>query len=163
MDETKLAGGFNLFSLIDAKDLPEFNKQTERIQAFGEEINDYPSYTPKKDDLCLVKDAGKWRRAVFVECFTSSNNNNNDDNGDARVLLIDLCKAIDIHSKFIRNIPTELAHMPILTFVATIKGFNQNIDKANAANFIFKFKPMATMTVTSICENAEKGIYTIDI
>lgn len=158
IDETKLASGFNLITFIDAKDLPEFNKHTERIQAIGNDIKLYPSYTPKKEELCLVNYNRNWHRAVFVERFTNSNN---DD--DCCVLLIDLCKAIPINPRFIRHTTTELVHMPILTFVAVIKGFGQNIRKTEVSDFMHKFKPMTDIVVTSLGESSENGIYTIDI
>lgn len=158
VDESKLASGFNLITLVDPKDLSEFLEQNKRIQAVGNELKIYPSYEPKDGELCLVMCSGQWHRAIFIEQSTSS-----DDGDDICVLLIDLLKGVFINSKSIRNVTIELVHMPILSFLANIKGFDQTIDKAKVANFSQKFKMMAMISVKSICESSDAAIYTIEI
>lgn len=163
VDGSKLASGFNLITLVDAKDLPEFLKQTERIQAVGNELKIFPSYMPKEGELCLVIHSGQWHRAVFIEQQSRSSDDGGDDDGDVCVMLIDLCKGVLINSKSIRKISIELVHMPILPFLADIKGFDETIDKVKIADFSRKFKPMNMTSVKSVCESSDTAIYTIEI
>lgn len=168
VDESKLADGDNLITLIDAKNLPEFNKQIQRIQDVANELNKYPPYFPAENDICLVNYSGQWHRAVFIQKSTKSNDVGADGNADggaddALVMLIDSCKGVHIKSKSIRNITDELVHMPVLSFLADIKGFDQKIDKAKVGNLLQKFKKMTMTSVKSICESSDEGLYTIDI
>lgn len=162
VEESKLASGCNLITLIEASNLSESRAQIKRIQDVGNELKDFPAYTPKEGELCLVLYSGQWNRAVFIETSSSSNDAKGDSD-DTCVLLIDLSKGVLTNSKSIRNITAELAHMPILPFTVAINGYDQTIDETKVANLLQKFKPMTVTNVKSIRESSDAAIYTIDI
>lgn len=158
LDDSKLADGFNLITFIQSNDLPTFNQQSKQIQAVGNEVNIYPPYEPKEDDLCLVMYAGSWHRALFAEQTTPCAEDGNDV---VCALLIDLWKGVSINSKAIRNITVDLVRMPIVSFVGEIKGYGEKIDKN--ADFIHKFKKMNTIRLKSVGEKSDRGFYQIEI
>lgn len=154
VDESKLKNGWNLLTFIDKKDSSEFYKQRNRIQTVGNNLQQFPPYLPMVEQLCLVNFEKYWSRGIFVK--------NHDDGCKAEVLLIDIGKSVEIEKINIRNITKELAQMPIISFIGTLKSFNKTIPDAKLDAIIEKFKMNEVICVKSISESAEIGIYSIE-
>lgn len=177
VDESNLADGENIITLLDANNLPEFMEQKKCIQAVGNAVDKFPPYMPKEGEVCLVLYSGQWNRAVLIkstsskvadveseaEGATASAAAADTDGDDTLVMLMDLCKGVIIKSKYIRHITNELVHMSILPFAAEINGYDQPIDKAKVADLLQKFKPMTMTSVKLICESSDSKMCTIDI
>lgn len=155
IDESKLRDGFNLLTFVDKKDLKEVNQQRDRIQTFGQVVEHYPPYAPHEDELCITKFNGLWYRGIFVKW--------NLVGKLALILLIDIAKAVEIDSKFVRHITTDLAEMHVFSFIAAIHGFGQKIEKTKVDEIIHKFKANNMICVKSIRESGDNGIYAVEV
>lgn len=156
IDESKLKEGFNLVTLTEQKYFKELNKQRDLIQKVGNQIKNYPSYLPTEDELCLVQFDHNWHRGVFQ--------NPTDSGTTLLILLVDIGKAVQIDLKYVRHITNELVELPIVSFMASLRGFTNKIDKSNVDGIIHKFSSMNTVRVKSVeIDNTKNGMYMIQV
>lgn len=154
IDTSNLEFNENFISFIDTENLNEFNEIRDVIHRLGKRIEQFPAYSPRPNEICIVRIDSLWHRAVPMD--------DDSKNDKALVRLIDYWKIVHVDPQDIRKINERGAKLPIITYTGAIEGYGETIDSPEVDKIRNKFKEDADVQVTEV-ECTDDVFYLIKI